>query len=88
MLWAVDSSTGKKRWLATLSFAEKLETKDAVIYKAQPQDVPGAQEQRLEEEHKQAEAWEMLRRLSIEIERPDTPRQYPSPSSAKPGPFR
>lgn len=83
-LWPGDSGPGEKRWTATPSFADKLETKDAVIYRAQPQDVIGAQEQRLEEERKQAESWEMLRRLSIEIERPQTTRRQPFPASSKP----
>jgi len=65
------------RWLSRKAFAEMLETKDAVIYRAQPEDSPGAQAQRREEERKEAASWEMLRRLTIEIERP-TSQHSPS----------
>lgn len=60
-----------------VGFAEKIETHDAVIYRAEPEDPPGARQQRKEEERKEAASWEMLRRLTIEIERPNS---FPEPS--------
>jgi|GEM_PF-2371444 len=57
-------------WPSSTAFAERLETKDAVIYRAKPDDPSGAQAQRREEERKEAASWEMLRRLTIKIERP------------------
>lgn len=54
----------------TPAFAEKVETDDAVIYRTEPYGTPGALDQRFVEERKEAASWEMLRQLSIEVERP------------------
>ncbi|ROR01917.1 hypothetical protein [Desulfosoma caldarium] len=54
----------------TASFAEKVETDDEVILRTEPHGGPGALDQRVVEERKEAASWEMLRRLTIEVERP------------------
>lgn len=84
VLWICTGGTSARWCGPVLSFAEKMETRDAVVYSAHPQDSPGAQEQRQEEARKEAESWEMLRRLTIEIERPNThfePSLAPNPKS-------
>ncbi len=77
ILWQSGLGTNAERMSPRASQAEKLETKDAVIYKSEPHDPLGAREQQQEEERKEAESWEMLRRLTIEIERPK-PQSEPS----------
>lgn len=54
----------------TPSCAEKVETDEAVIYRADPHEAPGALDQRFLEERKEAASWEMLRQLTIEVEWP------------------
>ncbi|MEJ5363733.1 MAG: hypothetical protein WHS86_01400 [Desulfosoma sp.] len=88
MLWCGGLGTRGELWRRWLAFAEMLETKDAVIYRAQPQDPAGAQAQRREEERKEAASWEMLRRLTIEIERPESHREPSVPSRPEPKSIR
>lgn len=64
--------------------AEMVETEDAVIYRARPQDPPGAQAQSREEQRKEAASWEILRRLTIEIEQPASRREPSFPSRPEP----
>lgn len=85
ILWHSGLGMNAERFSPGASQAEKLETKDAFIYKTYPQDPPGAQAQRQEEERKEAASWEMLRRLTIEIERPQPQPEpsFPSPPKSR-----
>lgn len=67
----------------TLSRAEKVETDEAVIYRTDPQEAPGALDQRFLEERKEAASLEMLRQLTIEVERPRSLPESPLPSYLK-----
>uniref|UniRef100_A0A831ZXN1 Uncharacterized protein n=1 Tax=Desulfacinum infernum TaxID=35837 RepID=A0A831ZXN1_9BACT len=86
-LWTGGFGTPGERWQPKTTFAEMVETKEAVIYRAQPEDPPGAQAQRREEERKEAASWEMLRRLTIEIERPTSQHGPSFPSRPEPKAF-
>ncbi len=71
-------------WSPAMSFAEKWETDNAILYHAGPREVTGSQEQRLDEQRREAASWEMLRRLTIEID----PPQKNIPDSNPPFPFQ
>ncbi|WP_448383069.1 hypothetical protein [Desulfosoma sp.] len=87
-LWSGGFGSPREPWQPKTTFADMVETKEAVVYRARPEDPPGAQAQRREEERKEAASWEMLRRLTIEVERPpDQPRpSFPSRFEFRSGP--
>lgn len=89
LVWHAAPQVLMAPWGPGISCAEKWETDDVILYRAGPREVPGAQEQRLEEQRKEAASWEMLRRLTIEIEPPqkNTPEPHSSfPFQRKPKP--
>lgn len=64
-------------------FAEKVETDEGVIYRTDSHAAPGSPDQRFLEERKEAASWEMLRQLTIEVERPRSHPESPLPSYPK-----